>query len=530
MTDSELDTLIQSAQDALARAQLTEGLALADRAWSATRPDDGPRRLRAGQVLMQLRYRTGALISMLDLAPEVLQLLRASGPTQALVDTLRMVSVCAADTHRFELSLGSAQEALRLALDLDDRARISLATNALACFFERSGDPWQAERLMLEAVAQARSQPAQHPVFVALNNLGAALIGKFFLLRDTLPVDEAREPLRTARPYVQESVQLARAMGDVFPQVFCLGNLAEILVHLGDTEAAEPLLAEALGLALPHGFEAQVWRLRCTQGELLLSHGQAREALDRLAAVLEASSRSDQPITRMRLHHASWRAAAALGQDSLALQHLQNYLQLERQRSVRQLRAQSDLFVTRMEAEQARLEAQRQHARARALEADVRRDQLTGLGNRREAEARWPELLEAARAAQAPLSVAMLDLDHFKQVNDRHGHAVGDQVLVALAGLLRAHTRATDLAARLGGEEFLLVLRDTDARAAVEVCERLRSCVQGHDWASLAPGLAVTVSIGLTSAPPYEAQTLSLRADAALYRAKASGRNCLIQA
>jgi diguanylate cyclase (GGDEF)-like protein len=319
-------------------------------------------------------------------------------------------------------------------------------------------------------------------------------------------------------------------MGDAFAQVFCLGNLAEVLVHLGDTAAAEPLLAEALGLAQPHGFEAQVWRLRCTQGELLLSRGRAGEALDRLAAVLDTSSRADQPITRMRLHHACWRASAALGQDSLALQHLQSYLQLERQRSARQLRAQSDLFVTRMEAEQARLEAQRQHARARALEADVRRDQLTGLGNRREAEARWPELLDAARAAQAPLSVAMLDLDHFKLVNDRHGHAVGDQVLVALADLLRAHTRATDLAARLGGEEFLLVLRDTDARAAAEVCERLRSCVQGHDWASLAPSLAVTVSIGLTSAPPYEAQTLSLRADAALYRAKASGRNCLIQA
>ena len=529
MTDSELDTLIQAAQDALARASLTDGLALAEQAWHATGPESGPRRLRAGQVLMQLRYRTGALSGMLELAPDVLHMLRVSGPSQALIDTLRMVSVCAADTHRFDLALSSAQEALRLALDLDDRARISLSTNALACFFERSGDPWQAERLMLEALSQARAQAAAHPLFTALNNLGAVLIGKFFLLRDTLPAEDAREPLRTAQPYVEESVQMARAMGDVFPKVFCLGNLAEILVHLGDTNAAEPLLAEALALAQPHGFEAQVWRLNCTQGELMLSRGQQAAALDRLSAVLDASARSDQPITRMRLHHASWRAAAALGLDSQALQHLQLYLQLERQRSVRQLRAQSDLFVTRMEAEQARLEAQRQHARARALEADVRRDQLTGLGNRREAEARWPELLKAARAEQSPLSVAMLDLDHFKQVNDQHGHAVGDQVLVALATLLQAHTRATDMAARLGGEEFLLVLRDTDAPRAAEVCERLRSCVQAHHWESIAPGLKVTVSIGLTSAPPYDAETLSLRADAALYRAKAAGRNCLVQ-
>jgi diguanylate cyclase (GGDEF)-like protein len=530
MKDAELDALIQSAQDALARASLTEGLATAEQAWLASQPEDGPRRLRAGQVLMQLRYRTGKFEAMLDLAPEVLHMLRVSGPTSGLIDTLRMVAVCAADTHRFDQSLSSAQEALQLSLDLDDRARISLSTNALACFFERSGDPWQAERLLLDALAQARLQSQGHPLFTALNNLGAALIGKFFILRDGLPVDDAREPLRKALPYVEESVQMARAGADVLPKVFCLGNLAEVHVHLGQTAEAEPRLQEALSLAQAHGFEAQVWRMRCTQGELLLARGQTREALDALLDVLELSARADQPITRMRLHHAAWRAAAALGLDGVALHHLQKYLELERLRSVRQLRAQSDLFVTRMEAEQARLEAQRQHARARALEADVRRDQLTGLGNRREAEARWPELLKSARAEQSPLSVAMLDLDHFKQVNDRHGHAVGDQVLVALATLLQAHTRASDLAARLGGEEFLLVLRDTDAPRAAEVCERLRSCVQAHDWEAIAPDLKVTVSIGLTSAPPYDAQTLSLRADAALYRAKGAGRNCLVQA
>jgi diguanylate cyclase (GGDEF)-like protein len=193
------------------------------------------------------------------------------------------------------------------------------------------------------------------------------------------------------------------------------------------------------------------------------------------------------------------------------------------------LQAQSDLFITRMEAEQVRQEAQRHRARASALEADVRRDQLTGLGNRREMEVRWPELIRDARASGQALSVAMLDLDLFKQVNDSHGHAVGDQVLVALAGLLRAHTRGTDLVARMGGEEFLLVLPDTGAERAADVCERLRQRVASHDWAALAPGLQVTLSIGLTTSPPVDAQTLSLRADAALYRAKAAGRNRLVQ-
>jgi diguanylate cyclase (GGDEF)-like protein len=528
MNDAHVDTLLLQAQDHLSRADLPAGVAAAEAAWPLVPADDAPRRLRAGLLLLQLRYRTGSLAAMLDLSHQVLPLLRASGPATQLIDTLRMVALCAADTSRFELSLSSAQEALRLALELDDQARISLATNALACFFERAGDPWQAERLMLEALAQGRAQPEPHPVFVALNNLGAALIGKYYLLRDSMPPDEALEPLRVARPFIEESLALARAGLDPFFKVFTIGNMGEVLVHLGEPDQAARLLDEAEEMAQRHGFEAQAWRVGCSQGELMLLRQQAQRAWDKLSAVQAAAAKADQRATHLRLHHALWRTAVALGRTADALEHLQHYLRLERQRSMTQLRAQSELFVTRMEAEQARQEAQRHHARARALEADVRRDQLTGLGNRREAEARWPELLRAAKAHEAPLAVAMLDLDQFKQVNDQHGHAVGDAVLVALARLLQAHTRASDLVARLGGEEFLIVLPDTEAARAQEVCERLRARVEGHDWGALVPGLAVTVSIGLSQAPPYDAKTLSLRADAALYRAKAAGRNRLV--
>ena len=106
---------------------------------------------------------------------------------------------------------------------------------------------------------------------------------------------------------------------------------------------------------------------------------------------------------------------------------------------------------------------------------------------------------------------------------------MGDRVLVALAGVLRANTRAGDLVARVGGEEFLLALPEAGPERAAEVCERLRAQVAAHDWAALATGLTVTLSVGLTSAPPYDAETLSLRADSALYRAKAAGRNRVVQ-
>jgi diguanylate cyclase (GGDEF)-like protein len=102
---------------------------------------------------------------------------------------------------------------------------------------------------------------------------------------------------------------------------------------------------------------------------------------------------------------------------------------------------------------------------------------------------------------------------------------VGDRVLVAMAQLLRECVRNADLVARIGGEEFLAVLPDADETRAREICERIRQRIASHDWAAVAPGLTVTLSAGLASAPPYDEAALATRADQALYRAKALGRN-----
>jgi diguanylate cyclase len=158
---------------------------------------------------------------------------------------------------------------------------------------------------------------------------------------------------------------------------------------------------------------------------------------------------------------------------------------------------------------------------------EARRDPLTRLGNRREVDDRWPVLVAQCRANGKPLAVAMLDLDRFKQINDRFGHAIGDDVLVAMARLLRENTRSADIGARVGGEEFLLVLPDTDSHGAFEICERLRQRVATYPWNELAEGLSVTLSIGLACAPPYDPDELTARADAALYDAKTQGRNCV---
>lgn len=158
-------------------------------------------------------------------------------------------------------------------------------------------------------------------------------------------------------------------------------------------------------------------------------------------------------------------------------------------------------------------------------------DGLTGLANRR----RFMEVLEAELVRQArsghELCLLLIDADHFKDINDHHGHHAGDAVLRELATILMASVRApADLSARLGGEEFAVILPDTRLDEARRVAERLREQVATHVFEDRQTRLRVTISVGLVAARGLNLGTLLQRADEALYRAKQTGRNRVVEA
>jgi diguanylate cyclase (GGDEF)-like protein len=172
----------------------------------------------------------------------------------------------------------------------------------------------------------------------------------------------------------------------------------------------------------------------------------------------------------------------------------------------------------------------RQQRATRELARQARTDGLTGLANRR----RFFELAEAelARAERyrSKLSVLMIDIDHFKEVNDAYGHSTGDQVLRELGALCTGVLREVDTVGRVGGEEFAILLPETDLAAAREVAERLRAAVAAHR-VQRPEGLpvAITVSIGVAASEPgRNLDTLMSRSDSALYEAKRSGRNRVV--
>ncbi|MBI3837799.1 MAG: GGDEF domain-containing protein [Planctomycetia bacterium] len=152
--------------------------------------------------------------------------------------------------------------------------------------------------------------------------------------------------------------------------------------------------------------------------------------------------------------------------------------------------------------------------------AELRTDPLTGVNNRRAFDESLSSLLAQRNRYSAPLSLAMLDIDLFKQINDERGHLDGDRVLQDLAQHLRTNIRECDVLARYGGEEFIVLMPNTELPAACNLTERIR--------ATVAANLSITVSIGVAAAIGDEnGSELLARADAALYKAKEAGRNCV---
>lgn len=496
------------------------GLQAAEAAWAAA-ADDGQRALAAVERVF-FTFRLGLLAALLQQAPAWMPLVRGHGGDQAF-ETLRILALAACELGQIDQALPYAMEAHTLA-EADGRpAPRAQSLMALGACFERMGDPWQAERLMREALVLSPADGPARDRFVALNNLSAALIGAYYLLRGSGTQAEADAALARALPLLREMQGLLPQLTEPYLHVHAHGNLGEVLLHLGQADDALRLLTQARATAEQVPLHAHVQRVRCSMAEWALQHGQPAQARDDMLALLREEVL--MPLTRLRAHHAVYEAARQLGDAALALHHLERRTELDRQRAVQQLRTQSEQFITRVEAEQARRDADRERRRAQEMAQHALRDPLTGLGNRRELSQQLPPLLAEAARTQRPLALVMLDLDHFKRVNDQHGHLVGDAVLVAVAQLLRQQLRATDLLARTGGEEFLAVLPGTPPVRALEVCERIRAQVQAHDWAGLSPGLQVTLSAGLASSPPSDEPVLMARADAALYRAKAAGRN-----
>ena len=346
--------------------------------------------------------------------------------------------------------------------------------------------------------------------------------------------------------------------------------MAASLIRLGEHAQALRLLTQAVAdFAVINGASNINVMLYLRRGEALAGLGRHREAQADFAVVRRELASGDNLRYLVLLHEASAASLKASGQPAAALDEYEQYMaasreldRLTRNQQENLLRHQfdadrRDLENRRLRTEQtlkdkqlaAALETRRwqaaalvmgglllvllavlgvrQFVRVRRLHMLAMTDALTGAANRRSLERSGQIAIADARARGLPVSALTLDIDHFKAINDRHGHAIGDEVLRRVAAVCQQALRQFDRLGRIGGEEFVAVLPRTPMLAAEPVAERLREAVQTLDLSAIAPELKVTVSIGVAEFRPDDGDFSALlkRADAALYRAKAGGRN-----
>jgi diguanylate cyclase (GGDEF)-like protein len=238
-----------------------------------------------------------------------------------------------------------------------------------------------------------------------------------------------------------------------------------------------------------------------------------------LLSVQHAQAGTYAPADLHLLRQLGQQVAVALA-DARAFEDLENYRRhlekrvAERTEELEKANAEKERLITML------------RERSLKLERETQEDALTGVANRRFFMQRLAAEIDVALAVGRPLSIAIADLDHFKVVNDELGHPVGDQALRQFASLMRRSCRVNDLVARIGGEEFALILPATSRDDAIAFCDALRSEVAAHDWQTTHPELGITVSIGVAQWDgTAELGELVHAADTQLYRAKRAGRN-----
>jgi diguanylate cyclase (GGDEF)-like protein len=437
------------------------------------------------------------------------------------------------ETALEEPALSHVLGALESARGCGDATAEFWALSRSSMVHQALGDAERSIQLGRQALRLAETLGDPEAAFAAANNLGDAYLE---IARDRRAAgQDASEPLREGIACTRVAVARALEQKHAFHETVARTNLVGYLIELGEFAEARRQAAKVKTIATANNYRNLVVNNDAQLAEVARAEGRIDLACSMMDAQLADPSVAEDAALKVKLHRQLYEMHTSAGRFQEALGHHEKLhllmLGLTRQTAGLQSRMLINslgIEQARHEAEKSQLEAEMQRIRAEELDRQANTDPLTRLPNRRALDRQLPEMVGAALERGEPLCAVMIDMDHFKEVNDSHGHAAGDTVLTTMAGILGAATRSTDLAVRVGGEEFLLVLGNTDLDQAVQICERLLAEVRAHPWHHLTDGLSCTASVGVALLSRDESVSRWLgRADAALYEAKAGGRDRL---
>ncbi len=514
--------------------------------------------LRAGLLACrgQMREYAGDNTRAKALYEEAVEIAEADRDDEMLANALFLRGYLRSVQGELATGLMDLRRAHQLYLKLDQAPRASNALNGIAIIYNRMGDHAQARDYYQQSLRAQAAEGARRDQAATLHNLGRAT--------------QNLGDLDAARRHYEAALELSRQIDFARGEAYAMRGLASLANAAGDGSSAGSWLDQAearAGQSPDQRLRAQILLQRGISLRLLRRHADSVNALERALRIFaEADSRTELAATygALAATHAQagdWRAAYERETDfktesdrMLRLQLDQRFAALkiefdtaakERDYALLQREASATEAALAQEQRASRLKlaviglaavlllalgllAMRQRRTSAAMRSLALTDELTGLPNRRDVLARLQQLLD--RPAGARCAVLLADLDHFKRINDEHGHLVGDEVLRAVATRLTESVREPVVVGRLGGEEFLVVLPDTDLEAARQAAERIREQIAATDTRRLFDGAPLTVSVGVAAADPAGDSVSSMlrRADDALYDAKRAGRNRVI--
>lgn len=412
----------------------------------------------------------GDLSDALAHAVQAVSNLDEDAPAWTRARHLCTLAVSLGENGSHDEELRRYQESLELASSIGDAELSMMVLNNMAYTAYENGDEQAARRLadqMREVEAHGGVQPRAH--FLDTIARIEMMSGRYVEAENTL------------RPVLDAAGERLLAEGDSLAE--CLITLAEAQRCRGALASCQQTLDDAAAVCEERGMVSYRARVREQQAQLYAASGRYREA-----------------YLEHRDFHEAWQAL------------------------------QSTAREARARAMQAAFEIEEARRTSELFREMAQRDPLTGLHNRRFVNERLPKLLVQSAERCSPISAALLDLDHFKRINDTLSHEVGDLVLKRVAALITAAAPEPFIAARMGGEEFLIVLPDVDGDEAMARCERLRRAIREEPWSPTTGQVPVTTSIGLTTVRDGQITPSALlsQADRNLYAAKRSGRDRVV--
>jgi diguanylate cyclase (GGDEF)-like protein len=513
---------------------------LADRAYNESE-EIGDRGLvgEALRVRADARHHSGLLEGALQDASQALAIFSVIHERRGQAESLRLLGTIETQLGNFHDATLYFEEGRDLALAGSYQDLLARFNYSLAVAHYRLLQPHEALAPAREFLQAADDMDAADRLW------GRTLMANLcFMIAEQQTkrgrAEEARGSVEEALNYAREAVEIGGVTSPPEAMVEAWGTLAKAQALLGLTKKGAASL-DKLNAAMEECDSALV-RAR---GDLYRADIQAAlgDSLSAIQFGMESLATFKRVGSTVEVCETLGRLAEfceRVGDIRAAFDYYKRYRDLDDELRTRAAERRSQILGRKLELEKARHEAELLKLRSEFLSQqnqtlqkmadkhleDALHDQLTGLPNRRAFDKIVQEIESGQIWNGLQMSVAVCDIDHFKLVNDRHGHAVGDDVLKHFAAILEKAVRQGDFVARIGGEEFVILMRGVKGSSAIGACERIRTIVEKYNWAVVQPDLRLTTCIGVAwSDEASSVEALMEKADQSLYDAKRAGRN-----